>query len=93
MRRAQDLEVSLSDFLRSLALDEQVSESTWADIRRYLSAIEAQLFALRFVIEAELDVTFSRHSAEIDANEDPVEYHFALLAEKLKQLFLEAQQR
>ncbi|MGP1373385.1 MAG: plasmid mobilization protein [Almyronema sp.] len=91
--RAREQGVSLSDFLRSLALDEQVSESTWTAIRRQLSSIEAQLFALRFVIEAELDITFSRPSAEIDPNEDPLEYHFALLAEKLKQLFLEVQQR
>ncbi|WP_346294487.1 hypothetical protein, partial [Sphaerothrix gracilis] len=91
--RASEQGISLSQFIREIALTEEISESAWSNIRRRLSSIETQLFALRFVIEAELDVSFSRHSAEIDADEDPVEYHFALLAEKLKQLFLEAQQR
>ncbi|WP_346293782.1 plasmid mobilization protein [Sphaerothrix gracilis] len=81
--KAHQRGLSLSKFLRELALADHRS----IDLEPRLGAIQAQLLTLKFILEDELEITFSRPSDEVDGKQDRLEYNFVLLVEKLLDLF------
>ncbi|MEM6432412.1 MAG: hypothetical protein AAF773_00925 [Cyanobacteria bacterium P01_D01_bin.115] len=80
---------STSAFLRSLGLNGELAQSSsLAELETRLADLQADLFSLKFLLEAELGVSLSRSSQEIEASEEPIAFRFATYAENLQSLYL-----
>lgn len=84
---------STSSFLRSLGLKGELDTHTdsslsHTELKSRFAELQADLFSLKFLLEAELGVDLSRPSQEIEASEEPIAFHFAVYAEKLQSLYL-----
>lgn len=87
---------SLSGFLRSLGLSGQLdggsaSALSTADLESRIALLQSELFALKFLLEAELGVSLSRLPDDINQNREPIAFQFAAYAEKLRRLYLDIQ--